>query len=90
MLGRYVTIVKSVDAIQFQYNEECIEALKEILGENFVSIHKARNPYSFAILTLKTKNGNISTVNENDYLVWEYGKFFSLEKRKFEERYEQV
>jgi len=98
MIKKYVKKPLAIEAVQFEYNESCIEFLKEWLGSSFKEYGKARNPHALGWLHVGTlEDGNILSNQvqhiafEGDYIVRGIqGEFYPCKKDIFESSYQEV
>lgn len=85
-----------IEAIKFDYTEECIEAIKEFCGESFGGSQKARCINAKAELLIKTledgSNGQVKHIaTEGDYIIkGVQGEFYPCKPDIFALTYEEV
>jgi hypothetical protein len=85
-----------VEAIQFEYNEECINKLKEFLGESAGRVVKNRHPGAIAEFEIVTlEDGKFLSAKhvatEGDWIIkGVQGEFYACKSDIFEQTYEKV
>jgi hypothetical protein len=85
-----------VEAIQFEYNEECINKLKEFLGESAGRVVKNRHPGAIAEFEIVTlEDGKFLSAKhvatEGDWIIkGVQGEFYACKPDIFEQTYEKV
>ena len=97
MIKQYTKRPVIIDAIKFEYKGDCINKLKEWLGDEFVSYGKERSIYAKGWLQIGTlEDGQDSyqvkhVAKEGDYIIKGIkGEFYACKPEIFEETYEQV
>ncbi len=87
----------SVEAMQFEYNSECLLKLSEWMGDNMKTSGKNRHIDAkgwLEVMTLEDGNGHRTVahiIDEGDYIVkGSFGKFWAVKQHIFEETYEEV
>lgn len=80
----------TVEAMQFQYTQECMKELKEWMGYSFGRCHKDRHPHAKGELEVICDEF-VQVATEGDYIIKDFqGKFHACKPDVFELVYEQV
>ena len=86
-----------VEAMQFEYNSECLSKLYEWMGDNMKTSGKERHMDAkgwLQVMTLEDGEGKRTVAHvatEGDYIVkGSFGEFWAVKKHIFEETYEEV
>jgi len=85
-----------IDAIQFEYTEDCIAKLKEFLGNSAGRVVKNRHPDAIADFEIVTlEDGKFMTAKhiatEGDWIIkGVQGEFYACKPDIFEQTYERV
>lgn len=95
MIKKYRKKPVVIEAVQFQYTQECLDYLKHWLGDEFVKYGKARNPYAQGWLEIGTLEDGMNQVKhvafEGDFVIKGIkGEFYPCKPHIFVETYEEV
>lgn len=93
---QYVKKPIAIEAVKFEYTEECIAFLKEWMGGAFIGCTKYRSPYAVGWLEVGTlEDGSSDTAQakhiatEGDYVIKGVcGEFYPCKPHIFEETYQ--
>ena len=84
----------AVEAMQFEYNSECLSKLASWMGPNMKSSGKARHLGALGwleVMTLEDGTGAYLIATEGDYIIKEpFGEFWLVKPDIFESTYEEV
>lgn len=98
MLKKYIKKPVEIEAVKFEYTEECINLLKDWMQDSFKEYGKSRNAHAVGWLHVKTlEDGNVLSGTakhvafEGDYIIRGVrGEFYPCKKDIFEETYSEV
>ena len=95
MIIRYVKKPVEIDAVKFEYTDDCLSFLKEWLGSEFKSSGKDRYPAAIGWLEIGTLEDGDSQVkhiaSEGDYIIkGVQGEFYACKPDIFHKTYDKV
>ena len=95
MIIRYVKKPVEIDAVKFEYTDECLSLLKDWLGSEFKSSGKDRHPAAIGWLEIGTLEDGDNQVkhiaSEGDYIIkGVQGEFYACKPDIFQKTYDKV
>ena len=96
MIKKYRKIPTTIEAVEFKYNQQCLEFLKVWMGDSFGTYHKYRHPTAVGELEVKTlEDGKVlkteHVASEGDFIVKGVeGEFYPVKPNIFWKTYEEV
>jgi hypothetical protein len=97
MIKQYMKRPVTIEAIKFEYNNKCIQELKDWLGSEFIASGKDRHPDAKGWLQIGTledghgKNKIAHVATEGDYIIKGIqGEFYACKPDIFYQTYQEI